>query len=157
MRLILLRHAHAKHGGDDPPSDDHDRPLNDRGRRDAPRIGAWLRERPPPPDRVLCSDARRTLETWEHLGLPGAVEARADLYQADPQAILAALPDEGCALLIAHNPGIGGAAERFAAARADHSGWRKFPTAACAILDFDGPARWGGGRVVAFTIPSDLN
>ena len=39
--LLILRHA--KSSWDDPALDDHERPLNKRGRRDAPRIGKLLR------------------------------------------------------------------------------------------------------------------
>jgi phosphohistidine phosphatase len=61
--LILIRHT--KSDWDDSGLDDHDRPLNDRGRLSAPRIGAWLAEQGFEPDAVLCSTARRTRETWE--------------------------------------------------------------------------------------------
>ncbi len=38
-RLVLLRHAKSAY----PPGvADHERPLNDRGRRDAPEAGRWL-------------------------------------------------------------------------------------------------------------------
>ena len=42
-RLILTRHA--KSAWDDPSMDDHDRPLNDRGRRSARALGDWLASR----------------------------------------------------------------------------------------------------------------
>jgi phosphohistidine phosphatase len=58
-RLILLRHAKS----DWPDVPDRDRPLAKRGRRDAPKIGRWLREHGYLPDTVICSDARRTRQT----------------------------------------------------------------------------------------------
>src|ERR1700735_1567796 len=61
-RLILLRHAKSAWPDDVP---DHDRPLASRGRRDAPAAGRWLRKSGYVPDRVLCSTARRTRETWQ--------------------------------------------------------------------------------------------
>ena len=49
-RLILTRHA--KSSWDDPGMDDHDRPLNSRGLRDAPAMGQWLRDKGHLPDQV---------------------------------------------------------------------------------------------------------
>ena len=65
--LILMRHAKSDwgHAG----LADHDRPLNARGTRDAPRMGAWLRGKGHLPDEVLCSTATRTRQTLEGLGL----------------------------------------------------------------------------------------
>jgi phosphohistidine phosphatase len=72
--LILIRHA--KSDWEHPALDDHDRPLNARGQRSAPRIGAWLAAQGLAPDAVLCSTARRTRETWQGIAtrLPGAPE-----------------------------------------------------------------------------------
>lgn len=153
MRLILLRHA--KSAWDEPALDDHDRPLNARGRAAAPRIGAWIRDRPPFPDRVLVSTARRARETWDRLGLPVRAELRGDLYLAGPETIRAALPGDGCALLIGHNDGLRDAAAAFCARPPDHPAFPRFPTAACLILRFDGPPEWGAGMVDAFTVPRD--
>ncbi|MGR3493424.1 MAG: SixA phosphatase family protein, partial [Shimia sp.] len=41
-RLILMRHA--KSSWDHPDLTDHDRPLNERGREAAVRVGGWLRD-----------------------------------------------------------------------------------------------------------------
>src|SRR4051794_37639527 len=59
-RLLLVRHANAA----DAPSD-VDRPLTERGARQAAAIGAWLEQAGLVPDRVLVSSARRAEETWE--------------------------------------------------------------------------------------------
>ena len=66
--LILLRHAKSSWGQAELA--DHDRPLNGRGRRQAPLVGAWLAAEDCEPDLVLCSSARRARETLE--GLLGA-------------------------------------------------------------------------------------
>jgi phosphohistidine phosphatase len=99
--LILIRHT--KSDWDDPGLDDHDRPLNDRGRLSAPRIGAWLAEQGFEPDAVLCSTARRTRETWEGIAtqLPGAPEPvySAGLYHAAPVDMLNAIRDSDAAIL----------------------------------------------------------
>lgn len=60
-RLVLIRHA--KSSWDDGAISDFDRPLNARGQHDAPRIGAWLREKGITPDLIYSSPAQRALST----------------------------------------------------------------------------------------------
>lgn len=59
--LFLVRHA--KSSWDDPALPDEDRVLNDRGRRDAPKMGKRLAKRDVVPDLILSSPARRALTT----------------------------------------------------------------------------------------------
>jgi phosphohistidine phosphatase len=61
--LLVLRHA--KSSWSDPALDDHERPLNKRGRRDAPRMGELVREYGLIPDVVISSDAVRARLTAE--------------------------------------------------------------------------------------------
>jgi phosphohistidine phosphatase len=61
--LILVRHA--KSSRDDPTLADKDRPLNDRGKRDAPKMGKRLAKRRVKPDLILSSPAGRALKTAE--------------------------------------------------------------------------------------------
>lgn len=62
-RLILLRHA--KSSWSSGAQTDHERPLNGRGRRDAPRVAAELLQLGWEPERVSSSDSQRTQETWQ--------------------------------------------------------------------------------------------
>jgi phosphohistidine phosphatase len=109
-RLILLRHAKS----DWPDVPDHDRPLAKRGRRDAPRIGRWLREHGYQPDVVVVSAATRTRQTWDlvapELGGSPAVHFEPRAYAASALTLLylaQELPARyHTALLIAHNPGL---------------------------------------------------
>ena len=64
-RLILMRHAKSAWHTD--AVSDHDRPLNDRGRRDAPKIAQRLSDLDWLPDSVLSSDSKRTRQTWEQM------------------------------------------------------------------------------------------
>jgi len=61
--LFLIRHAKSSWG--DTALPDKDRPLNDRGRRDAPKMGERLAKRDVKPDLLLSSPAMRALKTAE--------------------------------------------------------------------------------------------
>ena len=103
---------HAKSSWSSGVEDDHARPLNKRGRRDAPRMAAELVARGWVPDRVLSSTAQRTRETWELLApsFPAAeVRFHQALYLAGVGAIQEACQplgdDVGTVLVLGHNPG----------------------------------------------------
>lgn len=155
MKLILMRHAKA--GFDEVPGGDHERPLSARGKGDARRIGRWLSTRGHLPTRVLCSDALRTIETWEGLAIDGGeVTMRPDLYLAPAETILAlarhTLTD--ALMIVAHNPGIARAAHEAAADAPDHAKFAKFSTGACLVVDM---AEGLPGPVVDFAVPGDLD
>src|SRR5213594_3445645 len=61
--LFLVRHA--KSSWDDTALPDKDRPLSDRGKRDAPKMGKRLAKRRVKPDLILSSPATRALTTAE--------------------------------------------------------------------------------------------
>lgn len=91
---------------------DHERPLNDRGRREAPLVAARLAEFDWLPRIVLCSDARRTIETFEQMQsqLNGVqLDVRSEFYHGTIEPIrraLAALdPSISTAMCLGHNPG----------------------------------------------------
>lgn len=110
--LLILRHAKSSHAT--PGLADHDRPLNERGRRDAPRVGQVLVDEDLIPDHIFCSTAIRARETLalvlENFAASPAIEYRADLYLAPPAAYVRAihqLPDEvRTVLVVGHNPGL---------------------------------------------------
>lgn len=64
--LCLIRHA--KSSWDYPDLDDFDRPLNKRGRKDAPKMGKILKEKTGAPDLILSSPALRALKTAVIIG-----------------------------------------------------------------------------------------
>lgn len=110
-RLIVMRHA--KSSWDSPGHSDNERPLNDRGRRDAPKVGAALEERGWLPELVLSSDSQRTRETFAGMNecFSSVVKARflSSFYHAGLGAVqdeLPVVPDEvACLLVLGHNPG----------------------------------------------------
>jgi phosphohistidine phosphatase len=119
QRLILMRHAKSSWNSE--ANDDHSRPLNARGRADAPRMGARLAELGWQPDTVLSSDSKRTTETYERLSgafdaAPQARYTRA-LYCAGIRQLQPLLADLGedatTVLVLGHNPGWSAAASWF--------------------------------------------
>jgi phosphohistidine phosphatase len=114
-RLIMMRHAKSDWTTD--AASDHDRPLNERGKRDAPRIATKLAELDWIPDHVVCSDARRTRETWARMvnAWPlervenTVVDYEQKLYLAgleDLVSVVGSLTDNPhCLLALGHNPG----------------------------------------------------
>jgi len=169
-RLILLRHAKS----DWPDVPDRDRPLAKRGRRDAPRIGRWLREQGYQPDVVVVSAATRTRQTWDlvapELGGSPAVHFEPRAYAASALTLLylaQELPERYCtALLIAHNPGLSDLATSLAAPPESETATNNgphpalsLPTAAVAVFEF--PGDWpsltpGHARLTSLTTPADL-
>ena len=111
LRLIVMRHAKSSWASE--AATDHERPLNERGRRDAPRIAERLVELGWVPSRVLSSDAARTQETWasmaDTLPPPEAVRFTRRLYHGGIEAVVDVMRDEpndaACIMLIGHNPG----------------------------------------------------
>ncbi|MGH9127875.1 MAG: SixA phosphatase family protein [Acidimicrobiales bacterium] len=109
--LLLLRHAKSDWTPSDP--NDHDRPLAKRGRNAARGVAELI---PPDedPELILCSSARRAIETLagvSSLFKHGAqVSIEHGLYGADEEALLARLhavpPETASVMVIAHNPGL---------------------------------------------------
>ncbi len=110
--LLLLRHA--KSSWESADLSDHQRPLNERGKRDAPRMGHWICQQELQPDLVISSTAMRAEQTARAVasecGCEDLVELTDELYHAPPArylSILAELPVQvQRVLMVGHNPGI---------------------------------------------------
>ncbi|HEX7174996.1 MAG TPA: histidine phosphatase family protein [Pyrinomonadaceae bacterium] len=110
--LFVLRHA--KSSWDNPGQKDFERPLNERGRRDAPRMGRLMRERAPRPDVILCSPAERTRQTVALFATAAGLDAepRFDerIYEASAGRLIDVVSEVergvGSVLLVGHNPGV---------------------------------------------------
>lgn len=110
--LLLLRHA--KSSWKDTSLADYDRPLNERGLYDAPRMGALLGRQTPLPDLIISSSARRAHDTTklavEASGYESEVIFTRALYHGEPEDFIEALhtvpDDDQCVMLVAHNPGL---------------------------------------------------
>ncbi|RMG54545.1 MAG: histidine phosphatase family protein [Gammaproteobacteria bacterium] len=134
-QLILLRHA--KSSWADPNQADFDRPLNARGERDAPRMGAFLRDALLKPDYIVTSPARRALQTAELLrsawgkDSPKLLE-EPRIYEASTanlQGVLEShLADCDRLMLVGHNPGISSLLSLLTGVQAD------MPTCSAAVV-----------------------
>jgi phosphohistidine phosphatase len=169
-RLLLLRHAKSLR---DESLKDKDRPLNPRGRSDVPRMGSYMHHKRYLPQLVLCSTAKRTVETWEILGpeLDASTPIRFTdaLYLASAPTIgnlvRAVDSDVSTLLVIGHNPGLEQCAQALAREPAtdEERGFaavlrEKFPTCALAVLDFD-VSNWDEatcGTFTDFARPKDI-
>ncbi|MFB9482553.1 histidine phosphatase family protein [Streptomyces filamentosus] len=165
-RIVLLRHAKADWGQEA----DHERPLAERGRKDAPVAGRRLAGTGIPFDLALCSTAARTRETWK-LAVQELPERPRTVYEeriyeaslGELIALLNEVPEEVDDLLVVgHNPGMHALADALAGeadgdllARMNRSG---YPTSAFAVLTFTGTwksVEHGVGRLIAFWTPHD--
>ena len=170
LRLLLMRHA--KSSWSDPDLDDHERPLNRRGRASADVMASWLAETGNRPDLVISSDAARALETWDRMKrVLGSQETRlvvADaLYSAGPDSMLRALQTtpKGVRklLMVGHQPVVSSFARKLTRGTASSScarAFRKFPTAAIAVFELEAKtwakARYGDADFRSFACPREL-
>lgn len=157
--LCLLRHA--KSSWKEQGLSDFERPLNKRGKRDAPEMAGRLRERTFFPELILASPARRTRKTAEvfavALGYPvGKIVWLEEIYHADLEGLLSILRgiEDGMArvLLVGHNPALTILAEWLSGERIGN-----IPTCGLLALDFS-VLSWGkieraGGRPLFYEYP----
>lgn len=154
--LLLVRHA--KSSWEHPGVDDHDRPLNDRGLRDAPKMGRRLAERGVAPDVILSSTAVRARTTAEliaeELGFDAArIITDERLYAASADEVLQVIGevdgDVSCAMVVGHNP------ETVSLARRLSDEIHEMPTSAVAEFTFDVDAWNELGDVEPVTVRVD--
>jgi phosphohistidine phosphatase len=170
-RVIVMRHAKSDYPWG---VSDHDRPLNERGRRDAPAAGRWLDEHVAWPEDaaplILVSTARRAQSTWALAAgelsarwEAATVEDEPRIYEAGPRMLHELLEEAAersdTVILVGHNPGMASVID--ALALAEPATWEatsKFPTSAIAVLSAgarlaDALRRDHAFRVSAFAVP----
>lgn len=160
--LILMRHAKSAYPAG---VEDHDRPLNLRGTRQATEAGVWLHDMFPRIDAILCSTATRTRATLTQTGVHSSlVRFSKRLYDSTVGTTLSeinAVPDSAQTLLvIGHEP----TTSQLALALADPASnpeatgriSMKFPTSGMAVLRTAQPwcqLELGGATLNAFHVP----
>jgi phosphohistidine phosphatase len=168
--LTIIRHA--KSSWSQPGLPDHDRPLNERGRRAAPAVAAFLQHTYfdashapallPAPDALISSTALRAVSTAqcmrEVFGLPvTALQLDSRLYLASALRLLEVVRslDESWrhAVVFGHNPGMLEFAEQILV----RAHVPRMPTCSAVILALPhaywGLADWGEAQLVGYVTP----
>jgi phosphohistidine phosphatase len=162
MKLLSLV-RHAKSSWKDASLGDFERPLNKRGRRDAPRMGQRFASVEPAPDLILSSPAERAAHTArviaEEIGYAvEQIRLEKRLYlatSAEMIGVVQELDDRlGHIALVAHNPGLTALCGVLARANIDNvptcgivrmqleiDAWRDTEQGCATLLDFDYPKR----------------
>lgn len=162
-RLLAIRHAKSDWGN--MQLSDHDRPLNERGMRDAPVMAAHLKAQGIQPDVILSSTANRAVTTAKiianHFDFPESdIITSRDLYLASAGEILRAVQsvDEVAqtVMVFGHNPGMHELSFQLVKKGSiDH-----FPTLAVADLEFDSEfwanIDWGEATLLGHYYPKGL-
>jgi phosphohistidine phosphatase len=158
-KLTLVRHA--KSSWDSAALNDFERPLNERGRRDAPLMAERARHLLGRPDALVSSPALRALATAqlfaEALGFAREeIMLQPAIYEATRQTLLKivqGLPERDAAvMLFGHNPGFSELAHALA-----ECPFEDLPT--CALVQIELPVKhWrevkpGTGRVLQYSFP----
>lgn len=160
--LLVLRHAKSSWADGTLP--DHDRPLQARGERDAPRMGRLLQAEGLLPDLIVTSTARRARDTAglaaAAAGYQGEIEETHSFYHASPHAYLDRLrtlpPGVERVLVVGHNPGMEELVEVLTGVQ------ERFPTAALAqvtlpIVSWEDLAFHTEGELLNFWRPKGIS
>lgn len=159
--LYIIRHA--KSSWEDSVFDDFDRPLKERGEKDAIRMGKRLKEREITVDLIISSPAKRAIETCQAiakiLGYPAnKIKTDKKLYHADEDAICSILKSikdtNKVVMLFGHNPGFTGFANQMlnetitnipttgvVAGKLNIESWKEIKASCGEILFFDFPKK----------------
>ena len=161
--VLILRHA--KSSWKNPELTDHDRPLNKRGKRDAPQMGKLLKNQRLVPEAIVSSTAIRARATAELVAKAsgykgGEITLNNSLYAAGPQAYLDALHDLSDdyvrAMIVGHNPGLEELVEMLTGEI------HIMPTCSLAYVKFEGVHSWleidynTKGKLAVIWRPGDL-
>lgn len=160
--LLILRHA--KSSWNYPELSDHDRPLNNRGKRDAPLVGQLLADEDLVPELILSSSAARARSTAklvaDYCGYDDEIQLVRDLYHAGPETfyeIISRVPDsKGRIMVVGHNPGIEELLEDLTGS------WERMPTAALAqvellITSWHEIDSFVNAKIINLWLPKDLS
>ena len=125
--LLLVRHAKSDWGN--PALEDFDRPLNERGKRDAPAMARRLLDKNINIDEIISSPAKRAAKTAKAFAesydlKKSRLQFKEELYMAGSAAFTAVIESaddkfESIAVF-SHNPGITGFANELTNARFDN-------------------------------------
>ncbi len=159
--LLVIRHC--KSDWDLSGLSDHDRPLNPRGKKDAPRIAKRLLALNPKLDRIYHSTAKRasdtTMSIFSHMNSETPISSMQDLYTFSCDEVLAIVRDlpenESNVCIVAHNPALTEFIESYTTISLDN-----LPTGGFCLIHFD-VNKWseieeGSGKVKYLEYPKML-
>ena len=112
MKKILYIARHAKSSWSDMSLSDFERPLNARGKRDAPFMANLLKEKGIHPELILSSPAKRAKKTAKQYqeALGGELRYDEGIYEASSMSLLSlvqeALQSVDSVMIVGHNPGL---------------------------------------------------
>ena len=160
--LFLVRHA--KSSWDDPGLDDKERPLNKRGKADAPKMGKHIAGYSVRPEMIISSPAVRARKTARQIAAKldfkkSDVEINEDLYTFDSSGIMDVIRDlsdsRSSIMLVGHNPAITRLVNELSG-----SNIANIPTCGVALLRFKvktwSSIKRGTGELVSFDYPKKL-
>ncbi|KDN96383.1 SixA phosphatase family protein [Hydrogenovibrio marinus] len=162
--LLLVRHAKSDWKED---LEDIDRPLSEKGKKAAGRLGQWLQDKNLIPTYILVSPAQRAQQTFKRLKFSKDICPHLtldDLYLATQEQLietLAQIPTHyERVMIIGHNPGLEELAQYLEHENhCDDCETRLFPTGS--LAHFILPNSWenlsaGSGKLVQFIRPKDI-
>lgn len=159
--LYVIRHA--KSSWDVKTLDDIERPLSERGKRDAPRMGKRLKEKDIHPDLIMSSPAKRAFSTAKKIAKilkypKEAIKVDKKLYHGDEDTMLESLArikdKHNVVIIFGHNPGLTDFVNSIMSEELDID---NVPT--CGVVAFQFQAErwdqvtWGTGKMLFFDYP----
>ena len=161
-RILFIRHA--KSDWSEPFLEDVDRPLNSRGKRDAPEMGKRLNSRHIQVDIILSSPSKRTKQTLKLISAEAGWDEtervfNEGLYLSSKSNFLEAIESVDNALntmaIVSHNPGT-----TYIVNYLSNSSISNIPTCGMALIEFD-TENWkeisgGTGKLVFYDFPKNI-
>ena len=159
---------HAKSDWPTGPGNDFERPLTDRGNKDASRIGCWIQEHDWLPDQIICSPATRAKQTVDHLCQKIGIDSRTveydkRIYEADQNHLLNMLKETNSLttrlLMVGHNPSFSDLLNFLCSDSTHPTVDRSMSSAALAVITLKAP--WsaldqGSGELMSLIQPHTL-
>jgi phosphohistidine phosphatase len=159
IKLVIVRHA--KSSWDNPELDDFDRPLNNRGKKDAPEMGRRLAQRNITPDKIITSPAKRAAATAKRIAAEiffpkKNISKEPAFYEASVEDFLSVLKEVSqnvkTLMIFSHNPGLTNLANYLS-----NAGIYNIPTCGVVEIEFENSS-WSAigkhsGKMVSFDYP----
>jgi len=150
--LYIARHA--KSSWDDASLSDFERPLNKRGKKDAPFIANLLKEKGIKPELILSSPAKRAKTTAKHYHETLGSELRFDerIYEASLMSLIYLIQETfesvDSLMIVGHNPGLTMLNDRLS-----NKSIYNIPTAAVVAIEFEDDIAAHKGKQVFYEYP----